>query len=135
MRRKGTGLFYQDLIISAVLTVSLGTLGVAHRKPIHRIITLKPESPKSSLPSFSISGPNLSVEQKALVFMIMLGIFGAVLGGISTEIDIRSCTQNLDCSLINLSQRRSQGIQNGGLAGMIAALISSAPALMKDLQK
>ena len=91
--------------------------------------------PKSHDDSLFAQFPKLSVEQKALAFMILLGIFGAVLGGISTEIDIRNCTQNPDCSLINLSQRRLQGVQNGGLAGMVAALIASWPSLTQALKK
>ena len=94
---------------------------------------MKPESNKTQATPVIAKLQNLSLEHKTFAFILCLGVFGATLGGISTEIDIRSCTQQADCSLMNLSQRRFQGIQNGGFAGMAAALIACWPALKKEL--
>ena len=95
---------------------------------------MKTENPKTQTAPAISKLQNLSLEHKTFAFILCLGVFGAALGGLSTEIDIRSCTQQPDCSLMNLSQRRAQGIQNGGFAGMAAALIACWPALRKELK-
>ena len=99
-----------------------------------RTKTVKQESPKNQPAPVIGKRQNVSLEHKTFAFILGLGVFGATLGGISTEIDIRSCTQQADCSLLNLSQRRLQGIQNGGFAGMAAALIACWPAVKKSLK-
>ncbi len=105
--------------------------------------TMKPDKSKSFVKNESNGKENafliaklqnLSVGQKAYLFILFMGVLGAVVGGISAEIEIRGCITE-HCLMVDITQKRLDGIGRGAFAGMGAAVFSSLPALLKGFRK
>lgn len=77
---------------------------------------------------------NLPVGQKACLFILFMGILGAVVGGINAEVEIKGCIPEEQCLLIDTTQKRLDGIGIGAFAGMGAAVLSSLPALLRQFR-
>lgn len=77
---------------------------------------------------------SLSVEQKACLFILFMGVVGVVMGGLSAELEIRGCTIEPHCLLLDTVQHRLDCIGKGAFWGMGAALAASMPALVKPLK-
>ena len=95
------------------------------------------QSPRSSSKNetvpFLTQLRSLPVEQRAVAFVLILGLLGAIFGGISTDLELRSCLQSWNCSAINSAEQRVQGIKTGGYAGIGAALVLSMPAILREM--
>ncbi|MBF2049055.1 MAG: hypothetical protein IGS54_17110 [Elainella sp. C42_A2020_010] len=76
----------------------------------------------------------LPVGQKACLFILFMGVLGAVIGGISAEIEIRGCTAE-HCPMVDTTQKRLDGIGKGAFVGMGTAVFSSLPALLKGFRQ
>ena len=96
-----------------------------------------PQPPRSSTKDESVSFLTriraLPIEQRAIAFILILGVLGAILGGVTTDVELRNCFQSWDCSAINPSEQRMNGIKTGAYAGIGAALILSLPAIYREL--
>jgi hypothetical protein len=73
----------------------------------------------------------LPVEQKACLFILLMGVLGTVMGGINTEIAIRGCALQDQCLMVNTAQKRLDVVEKGAYAGMGAAFFLSLPALLR----
>lgn len=74
---------------------------------------------------------SLPVEQKACLFILFMGILGAAVGGINSEISIRRCSSQDQCSIVDTTQKRIDDIEKQAYAGMGAAVLLSIPALLR----
>jgi hypothetical protein len=73
---------------------------------------------------------SLPVEQKACLFILFMGIFGTVVGGINSEISIRRCHLQSQCSIVDTTKKRIDDTEKQAYAGMGAAVLLSLPALL-----
>ena len=76
----------------------------------------------------------LPTGQKACVLILLMGILGAVVGGISAEIEIRRCFLTEQCFIKDTAQKRLDSIGEGAFAGMGAAIFASLPVLLRSLR-
>jgi hypothetical protein len=76
---------------------------------------------------------SLSVEQKACLFMLLMGGIGAAVGSVQSEVSARGCSQPGQCMVADASQKRLNDIESNAFAGMGAAFFLSLPALIKQL--
>lgn len=92
---------------------------------------------KSNAKNFKLTAKlqSLTIEQKACLFILCMGVIGAAIGGISAEIDIRNCNANEQCIIVNMTLKRLEGITQGAFAGMGAAIFSSLPTLFKRFRQ
>ncbi len=78
---------------------------------------------------------SLSVWQKACLFTLFMGIAGAAVGGTLAEIEVRSCNAEEHCFMLDINQKRIDGIKSGSFAGMSAALFASLPAIIQEFRR
>jgi hypothetical protein len=73
---------------------------------------------------------SLPIEQKACLFILLMGVLGTVIGGINTEVAVRGCTLQKQCLVVDTAQKRLDAFEQGAYAGMSAAFFLSLPALL-----
>lgn len=100
-------------------------------KPDENRIIVKDQRDKKENTKLIAKLLHLPVEQKACLFILFMGVLGGVIGGISAEIEIRGCTLQEQCLIVDTTQKRLDGTGKGAFAGMAAATFSSVPALLK----
>jgi hypothetical protein len=74
---------------------------------------------------------SLPVEQKACLFVLLMGVLGTAAGGINTEIAIKGCILQEQCVIVDTTQKRLDEIEKAAYAGMGAAVLLSLPALLR----
>lgn len=104
-------------------------------KPDESKIIVKNKSNKQENIKLIAKLMHLSVGQKAGLFIMFMGVLGAVIGKINAEVEIRGCTSPEQCFMADTAQTRLDGIGKGGFAGMGTAVFASLPALQKRLRQ
>lgn len=77
---------------------------------------------------------HLPVGQKACLLILFMGVLGALIGRISAEMEIRGCTPQEQCLIVDTTQKRLDGTGKGAFAGIGTAVFSSLPALLERLR-
>ncbi|MBD2259141.1 hypothetical protein [Pseudanabaena sp. FACHB-2040] len=86
---------------------------------------------RSNKPAAKLS--NLPVEQKACLFILLMGILGVVVGGTGAEFEMRAEAGDQQFHF-DAAQQRLDGAATGAYAGMGAAVAMSLPAIAKRLR-
>jgi hypothetical protein len=103
-------------------------------KSDERKITVKDNRRTKKNPKLLSTLLSLPVEQKACLFILLMGVVGTVVGGINTEIAVRGCMLQDQCLVVDTTQKRLDVIEKGAYAGMGAAVVLSLPALLRRLR-
>ena len=77
---------------------------------------------------------NLPLEQKACLFILVMGILGGVVGGTSAEIEMRAGIGD-QRSRFDAAEQRLDGVEKGAYAGMGAATVMSLSAIARRFKR
>ena len=102
-------------------------------KPNEIKVTVKNSYSSSRSSSLRSKQLSLSVEQKACLFVLLMGGIGAAVGGVQAQISAQGCSQQRQCVSADISQKRFSDIESDAFAGMGAAFFLSLPVLIKQL--
>lgn len=73
---------------------------------------------------------SISVTKRACILIFVMGIIGAAIKAIDTEIAIQKCLNLKMCLNTNSSEKRIMSMGVGACAGMVAATFISIPAIL-----
>lgn len=73
---------------------------------------------------------NISVDKRAFLYMFFMGVIGATIGTVESQIAIEECL-NSDCTIENPEKMKLNKLSMGACGGMFAATLVSIPALLK----
>lgn len=75
---------------------------------------------------------NLSIDKRAFLYVFFMGVTGAIVGTVDSQIAIKQCMNSENCVVENLTEMQVSKIGVGTCAGMIAATLLSVPALLEE---
>lgn len=74
----------------------------------------------------------VSVSKKAFLYVFFMGITGAIIGTVDSQIAIKQCVDSKNCEIENPTEMQINKIGVGACVGMFAATALSLPALSKE---
>ena len=75
---------------------------------------------------------NLSVDKRAFLYLFFMGVMGATIGTVESNIAIKECFNSESCTIENPAEMRISKLSMGACGGMFAATLLSIPALLKN---
>ena len=74
----------------------------------------------------------ISLSKRAFTYLFMMGVVGAVAGGIDSKVALNECLDTQECSIDEFAEPEIHRIGIGACAGMVAASIISLPAMLNE---
>lgn len=75
---------------------------------------------------------NISVDKRAFLYMFFMGVIGATIGTVDSQIATEKCLNSESCTIENAANLKISKLSMGACGGMFAATLVSIPALLKE---
>lgn len=75
---------------------------------------------------------NISVDKRAFLYLFFMGVIGATIGTVDSNIAIKECLNSESCTIENPEKMKISKLTMGACGGMFAATLVSIPALLKE---